>query len=56
MKAKELVCNDCGCRFEIKDKKEPVPRPPVTAKAAESKTKPGPVSCPECRSYNITTA
>ena len=68
MKSKQLVCNDCGCRFEIKDAKESVPqtastdklRGKVTGKASdksgESKTTPVTLSCPECRSYNVTTA
>ena len=56
MKTKNVVCNDCGCRFEIKDTKAPVPQTSGTDKAAESKTRPGSISCPECQSYNITTA
>ncbi len=56
MKSKQLKCNDCGCRFEIKDPKEPAPAAPGPDKAGASKTKPASVSCPECQSYNITTA
>jgi hypothetical protein len=56
MKTKQLTCNDCGCRFEIKDAKEPLPRTAGTDKVEESRTRPVSLSCPECRSYNITTA
>ncbi len=56
MKAKELVCNDCGCRFEIKEAKAPAPEAAAKEKAGEGKTRPAGPSCPECRSYNITTA
>ena len=56
MKTKQSVCNDCGCRFEIKDAKASVAQAPGKEKVAENKTKPGLIACPECRSYNITTA
>jgi hypothetical protein len=56
MKTKRLVCNDCGCRFEIKDTKEPVSQKAGSVKAGKSKTGPAPLSCPECQSYNLTTA
>jgi len=49
---KELVCNDCGCRFEIREHKE------GEVKTAKKEVNPPPprTSCPECQSYNITTA
>ncbi len=56
MEARKLVCNDCGCRFELVDLKE---RPPqVREKGEPAKTERGPVdlACPECRSFNVTTA
>jgi len=57
MKSKQLLCNDCGCRFEIKESKEIQPQGrSATGKEDLSKSKPASVSCPECRSYNITTA
>jgi hypothetical protein len=56
VKTKQLVCNDCGCRFEIKEAKGSASETARTEKAGESRTKPVTLSCPECRSYNITTA
>jgi hypothetical protein len=56
MKTKRLVCNDCGCRFEVKEPKEPVSQTAGLDKTGESKTERVPLSCPECRSYNLTTA
>ena len=56
MKTKQLVCNDCGCRFEIKDRKETVSQAAGKDKSAESNTGSAPLSCPECRSYDLTTA
>jgi hypothetical protein len=52
MEAQKLVCNDCGCRFEIREGKEPLLK-------ANKENKPAPLSCPKCRSFNvidITTA
>ena len=56
MKTKQLVCNDCGCRFEIKDAKESAPKTPGIEKPREGPTKPATLSCPQCGSYNLTTA
>ncbi len=56
MKANQLVCNDCGCRFEIKDGKERAPQGARIEKPHESPVRPATVSCPECGSYNCTTA
>ena len=56
MKRKQLACNDCGCRFEIKEAKVAVPQTGGTEKAGKRKTEPVTLSCPECRSYNVTTA
>ena len=56
MKTKQLVCSDCGCRFEIKDAKESAPQAPGIEKPHEGPTKPATVSCPQCGSYNLTTA
>ncbi len=56
MKTKQLVCNDCGCRFEIRDVKESGRESIKAKRAEESKSAPLSLSCPECRSYNITTA
>jgi len=46
---KKLVCNDCGCRFEVgaPEDKDIAKKPPEPAT---------PVLCPECKSMNITTA
>ena len=55
--AKQLICNDCGCRFEIRDaKEESIPQTAKKDKTGTSQTRPLSLSCPECRSYNITTA
>ena len=56
MKAKQLVCNDCGCRFEIKEGKEPAREKGRPARSAKDSRTQADLSCPECRSYNITTA
>ncbi len=56
MKSKQLMCNDCGCRFEIKDERGSVSQPVRGKEAVEDKTRDAPLSCPECRSFNITTA
>ena len=56
VKTKQLVCHDCGCRFEIKEAKDAVPETATTEKAGKSTTKPAAHPCPECRSYNVTTA
>jgi hypothetical protein len=56
METKQMVCNDCGCRFEIKDPKRPVPQTAGIDKAGKSRNGPARLSCPECRSYNLTTA
>lgn len=56
MKAKQLVCNDCGCRFEIKNPKEAGSQAAGKDKTPESGTGSSSPSCPECRSYNLTTA
>ncbi len=56
MKTKQLVCNDCGCRFEIKDAKEHTPQTAEKEKGPDSRHRSESISCPECRSYNVTTA
>ena len=56
MKTKQLVCNDCGCRFDIKERKESGSQPAGAERPAKAETKQASVSCPECQSYNITTA
>ena len=56
VKAKQLVCNDCGCRFEIKEGKEPAREKGRPARSAKDSRTQADLSCPECRSYNITTA
>ncbi len=50
----QYSCNDCGCRFEyrILERKEPAQK---KAKK-KSEAQPRRVMCPECESYNITTA
>ena len=56
MKTKQLVCSDCGCRFEIKDATESSPQARGIEKPHEGRTKPATASCPQCGSYNLTTA
>lgn len=56
MKTKQLVCNDCGCKFEIKDARESTPQNTRDKEVGEGKTGEVSLSCPECRSFNITTA
>ena len=46
---KQLVCNDCGCRFEAQVKKDDKRR---EAPAVP----PEPTSCPKCKSLDVTTA
>ncbi|HEY3275995.1 MAG TPA: hypothetical protein VGJ94_05195 [Syntrophorhabdaceae bacterium] len=48
---KQLMCNDCGCRFEAGTGKEP-PEKEVKPQAPP----PPSVQCPECKSMNVTTA
>ncbi len=56
MKTRQLVCNDCGCRFEIKEAGKSKLQA-AGAKAVEpEKARRASVSCPECQSYNVTTA
>lgn len=55
METKQLMCNDCGCRFEIKETKGSQPEKPKSAPGENRPAQAG-LSCPECRSYNITTA
>jgi len=54
MKQFVCVCNDCGCRFELRIVESGKP----AAKTIEKKSKTGPrrITCPECESFNITTA
>jgi len=49
MKTRRLICNDCGCRFEIKDGKESITQTarPSKTDASASKSKSVSVSCPE---------
>ncbi len=56
MKVKELVCNDCGCRFEIKEAEAPGREVRRPDKPLKDRWTQADISCPECRSYNITTA
>jgi hypothetical protein len=56
METKILVCNDCGCKFEVKDVKTPVKETPRPAPPPKDRWTQADVACPECRSYNVTTA
>ncbi len=54
MATKKLHCNDCGCKFEIhEDEKEA--REAGSNKAVKVAPAPA-VSCPLCRSFEVTTA
>ena len=46
---KQLVCNDCGCRFEAKAKKD-------GGAGGKPVVPPEPVSCPKCKGLDVTTA
>lgn len=54
METSKFVCNDCGCVFEYRIIKRETP----VEKDEKEKAKTGPrrVMCPECESFNITTA
>jgi hypothetical protein len=54
MEAKQFVCNDCGCRFEFRILERKGPVPEKSAKKGEEE--PRRITCPECESFNITTA
>ncbi len=56
MGAKELRCNDCGCRFEVRESGTSSRSSGEVQKKENKKPEAQPLSCPECRSYNITTA
>jgi hypothetical protein len=56
MELKQCVCNDCGCRFEFRILKKgqlPVLEPD---EKKSKKSEPRPMPCPECESYNVSTA
>ncbi len=56
MEAQQLVCNDCGCRFEIKEGQGPPPETGKKDKEGEGRAASRRVTCPECESYNVSTA
>jgi hypothetical protein len=56
MGAKHLVCNDCGCKFQIHESKKGESQVSQKKEAGKEKAKPLNVCCPECQSYNVTTA
>ncbi|MGD0231509.1 MAG: hypothetical protein ABSC19_14315 [Syntrophorhabdales bacterium] len=56
MQTKQMVCNDCGCRFELRDSGKLTSQTPGKAEAPEKKTDQTPVSCPKCQGFNVTTA
>ena len=56
MEIKKCVCNDCGCRFEfriLKDGEFPILE---NNEEKSQKTEPRRIPCPQCESYNVTTA
>ncbi len=55
MEMKQCVCNDCGCRFEYRILKEgEFPVVPEDTKKCPPEI--NNVACPQCASYNVTTA
>lgn len=55
MEEQRFTCNDCGCVFEYRILER---KTPVIEKDEKEKAKTGQrrVMCPECESFNITTA
>lgn len=56
MGAKHLVCNDCGCKFQIHDSGKGQAQASQKKDAGEEKAKPIKICCPECRSNEVSTA
>jgi hypothetical protein len=56
MGAEHLVCNDCGCKFQIHDSGKGEAQACQKKETGTEKAEPIKICCPECRSYKITTA
>jgi hypothetical protein len=56
MGAKHLVCNDCGCKFQIHDSGKGEAQASQKKDVVQEKAKSMKICCPECQSYKVTTA
>jgi hypothetical protein len=56
VETKQLVCNSCGCKFEMKDTKDFPSEKEKKETAAEAKNARATGCCPECKSYDVQTA
>ncbi len=56
MGAQHLVCTDCGCKFQIHEAGKKAVKTSQAKGNGPEKAKTLKVCCPECQSYNVTTA